>query len=140
MLQCKLGSIKKEMKIPSDGFALCPYLCSKSFQTYKGNRDTFLPLALLSCFYGCLHTWSSKENPEELKLDSDFEKFRTKIILERLVRNSCLFSICYKRFLKMCRSSSEQMCLETHFQYEFSILGCFGQSGLQREKKITNCH
>ena len=30
----------------------------------------------------------------------------------------------------------EQMCLETHFQYEFSFLGHFGQSGLQREKKI----
>ena len=27
----------------------------------------------------------------------------------------------------------EQMCLETHFQYEFSILGRFGQSGLQRK-------
>ena len=31
----------------------------------------------------------------------------------------------------------EQMCLETHFQYEFSILGCFGQSGLQRKKIQT---
>ena len=29
----------------------------------------------------------------------------------------------------------EQMCLETHFQYEFSFLGCFGQSGC-REKEI----
>ena len=33
----------------------------------------------------------------------------------------------------------EQMCLETHFQYEFSFLGRFGQSGLQR-KKNPNCH
>ena len=30
----------------------------------------------------------------------------------------------------------EQICLEKHFQYEFSILGRFGQPGLQREKKI----
>jgi hypothetical protein len=28
----------------------------------------------------------------------------------------------------------EQMCLETHFQYEFPTLGSFGQSGLQRKK------
>ena len=33
----------------------------------------------------------------------------------------------------------EQMCLETHFQYEFSILGHFGKSG-SREKKNPNCH
>ena len=31
---------------------------------------------------------------------------------------------------------SRQVCLETHFQHEFSILVRFGQSGLQREKKI----
>ena len=30
----------------------------------------------------------------------------------------------------------EQMRLETHFQYEFPILGRFGQSGLQIKKKI----
>ena len=30
---------------------------------------------------------------------------------------------------------SRQMCLETHFQYEFLILGRFGQSGLQRKKQ-----
>ena len=29
------------------------------------------------------------------------------------------------------------MCLKTHFQYEFSILGRFGQSGLQRKKIQT---
>ena len=28
----------------------------------------------------------------------------------------------------------EQMCLETHFQYEFPIFGRFGQSGRQRKK------
>ena len=28
----------------------------------------------------------------------------------------------------------EQMSLKTHFQYEFSILGRFGQSRLQRKK------
>ena len=32
----------------------------------------------------------------------------------------------------------EQMCLETNFQYEFPILGRFGQLGLQR--KNPNCH
>ena len=26
--------------------------------------------------------------------------------------------------------------IKTHFQYDFSFLGRFGQSGLQREKKI----
>jgi hypothetical protein len=31
----------------------------------------------------------------------------------------------------------EQMCLETHFQYENLILACFGQSGLQRKKIQT---
>ena len=31
----------------------------------------------------------------------------------------------------------EQMCLETNFQYEFSFLGRFGQSGLQRKKIQT---
>ena len=30
----------------------------------------------------------------------------------------------------------EQMCLETHFQYEFSFLGRFGQSGRAAEKKV----
>jgi hypothetical protein len=29
------------------------------------------------------------------------------------------------------------MCLETHFQYEFSILGCFGKTGLKRKKNQT---
>ena len=29
------------------------------------------------------------------------------------------------------------MCLETHFQYEFSLLGRFGQAGLQRKKNQT---
>ena len=33
-------------------------------------------------------------------LDSDFEKFCTKIILERLAQNSFLFSICCKRLKK----------------------------------------
>ena len=33
----------------------------------------------------------------------------------------------------------EQMCLETNFQYKFSFLGRFGQSGLQR-KKNPNCY
>ena len=28
----------------------------------------------------------------------------------------------------------EQMCLETHFQYEFSFLGSLRKSGLQRKK------
>ena len=32
----------------------------------------------------------------------------------------------------------EQMCLKTHFQYEFSFLGRFGHSGLQI--KNPNCH
>jgi hypothetical protein len=32
----------------------------------------------------------------------------------------------------------EQICLETHFQYENSILGHFGQVGC-REKKNPNC-
>ena len=44
----------------------------------------------------------------------------------------------HKFFLSQIR---EQMCLdlclETHFQYEFSILGRFGQSGLQRKKIQT---
>ena len=31
----------------------------------------------------------------------------------------------------------EQMCLETNFQYKFSFLGRFGQSGLQRKKIQT---
>jgi hypothetical protein len=31
------------------------------------------------------------------------------------------------------------MSLETHFQYENSVLGRFGHSGLQR-KKNPNCH
>ena len=30
----------------------------------------------------------------------------------------------------------EQMYLETHFQYEFSFLDCFGKLGLQRKKKL----
>ena len=33
----------------------------------------------------------------------------------------------------------EQMYLETHFQYEFSFFGCFGQLGLQ-SKKNPNYH
>ena len=33
----------------------------------------------------------------------------------------------------------EQMRLETHFQYEFPILGRFGQSGAA-DKKNPNCH
>ena len=31
----------------------------------------------------------------------------------------------------------EQICLVTHFQLEFPILGCSGQSGLQRKKNLT---
>ena len=31
----------------------------------------------------------------------------------------------------------DQMCLETNFQYYFSLLGRFGQSGLQRKKVQT---
>ena len=31
----------------------------------------------------------------------------------------------------------EQMCLETHFQSENSVLGRFGQSGVQRKKIQT---
>jgi hypothetical protein len=31
----------------------------------------------------------------------------------------------------------EKICLEKHFQYEFSILGRFGQTGLQRKKGQT---
>ena len=38
----------------------------------------------------------------------------------------------------LCKTQiREQMCHETHFQYEFSILGHFGQSGLQRKKIQT---
>ena len=41
-------------------------------------------------------------------LDSDFEKFCTKIILERLAQNSFLFSICCKRLKKISRTSFRQ--------------------------------
>ena len=34
----------------------------------------------------------------------------------------------------------EQMCLETHYQYENSVFGRFGQSGMQRRKKNPNFH
>ena len=37
-----------------------------------------------------------------------------------------------------CSKISEKMCLETHFQYEYSILDRFGQSG--RREKTPNCH
>ena len=43
------------------------------------------------------------------------------------------YSICFKSQIR------EQMCLETLFQYENSVLGRFGQSRLQREKN-PNCH
>ena len=38
--------------------------------------------------------------------------------------------------MKRCNKYGKwaQMCLETHFQHEFWILDCFGQSGLQRKK------
>ena len=34
-----------------------------------------------------------------------------------------------------CTIAQHVLSLETHFQYEFSIMGRFGQSGLQRKKK-----
>ena len=39
-------------------------------------------------------------------------------------------------FCPLLTQIREHMCLETHFQYENSVLGCFGQSGLLREKNF----
>jgi hypothetical protein len=53
---------------------------------------------------------------------------------------SCkIASNCVKMRQIRNRQIREQMCLEAHFQYENSVFGRFGQSGLQRKKHL-NCH
>ena len=48
--------------------------------------------------------------------------------------------IFFDAFLSKGQSqSSRQGYLKPHFQYEFSILGCFGQTGLQRKKSKLPC-
>ena len=41
--------------------------------------------------------------------------------------------ISYHFFALFTPQIREQMCLETHFQYEFTILGRFGQSAAEKK-------
>ena len=93
-------------------------------------------------------------------LDSDFEKFCTKIILERLAQNSFLFSICCKRLKKISRTSFRQRpvmllpkaqtevsskglenrCVLRHISnMNFLSWAVLGSRGC-REKKNPHCH
>ena len=93
--------------------------------------------ALIVVKHECLsiHSWNSK-TPEPCLVKIVFVKVYN-------FQNVSFFTIPAKTLIDYSTQQYSQirelMCLETHFQFEFLILGRFGQSGLQR-KKNQNCH
>ena len=81
-----------------------------------------------------------RKSPQNLKwLTSGLAQYLTKQIYFVCTLPVLYSSIWDNETHCRCKSQiREQMCLETHFRYEFSFLGNFGQSGLQR--KYPNCH
>ena len=72
-----------------------------------------------------------------VKMHGRFPKIDFSNKVRNFIKNRILDQSLFSTYWNVCAlppQIREQTCLETHFQYEFSILGCFGQSGWERKK------